>query len=81
VLFKHHKEFAAKTKDRQRARYLHPFQDDLTHDTFMKIKQLQGDPRVHACWSTGGTLRFKLINCNSIRRVPSVYMTNDDILK
>jgi hypothetical protein len=81
VLFKHRKEFAATAKDGQRTRYLHPFHDDLTRDTFNKMKQLQGDQRVQSCWSTGGALRYKLVDCNIIRRVPSVYMSNEDILK
>jgi hypothetical protein len=81
VLFKHRKEFATTVKEGQRTRYLHPFHDDLTRDTFVKMKQLQGDQRVHSCWSTGGALRYKLVDCSIIRRVPSVYMSNDDILK
>jgi hypothetical protein len=81
VLFKHRKEFAATVKEGQRTRYLHPFHDDLTRDTFVKMKQLQADQRVHSCWSTGGALRFKLVDGDIIKRVPSVYMSNDDILK
>jgi hypothetical protein len=81
VLFRHRKEFAATVKEGQRTRYLHPFHDDLTRDTFVKMKQLQGDQRVHSCWSTGGTLRYKLVDSDIIKRVPSVYMSNDDILK
>jgi hypothetical protein len=82
VLFKHRKEFASKTEQSgQRPRYLFPFHDDLTRDTFNKMKQLQSDPRVHSCWSTGGSLRYRLVDCNVIRRVSSVYLANDDILK
>jgi hypothetical protein len=81
ILFKHRKEFAPTIEDGSRKRYQFPFHDDLTRDTFSKMKQLQSDPRVDSCWSTGGTLRYKLTGCSIIRRVSSVYMTNDDILK
>jgi hypothetical protein len=81
ILFKHRKEFAASTDDGQRARYRYPFHDDLTRDTFLKMKQLQADPRVDSCWSTGGALRYKLTGSTIIKRVHSVYMSNDDIIK
>jgi hypothetical protein len=82
VLFKHRRQFAIKTEvDGQRLRYHHPFYDDLTRDTFIKMKQLQQDPRVHSCWSTGGSLRFRLADSNTICRVKSVYLSNDEILK
>jgi hypothetical protein len=55
--------------------------DDLTRDNYAKMKQLQGDARVHSCWSTGGTLRYRLVGSDVIKRVPSVYMANDEILK
>jgi hypothetical protein len=45
------------------------------------MKQLQADPRVHACWSSGGSLRYRLVDSNIIKRVQSVYASNDDILK
>jgi hypothetical protein len=82
VLFKHRKEFAVKTEgDGPVPKYRYLFHDDLTRDTFQKMKQLQGDPRVHSCWSTAGSLRIKLANSDIIKRVPSVYMSNDEILK
>jgi hypothetical protein len=82
LLFRHRKEYAAKSEQSgQRTRFLYPFHDDLTRDSFAKMKQMQSDPRVNACWSTGGSLRYRLNDCNIIRRVPSVYMSNDDILK
>jgi hypothetical protein len=77
VLFRHRKEFATKVDER----YKYPFHDDLTRDNFIKMKQLQADPRVHSCWSTGGSLRYRLNDSNVIKRVTSIYMSNDDILK
>jgi DNA-binding Lrp family transcriptional regulator len=81
LLFRHRKEFAVKTGDGPRARYAFPFHDDLTKDSFVKMKQMQDNPRVQSCWSAGGSLRYKLVESDVIRRVPSVYMTNDEILK
>jgi hypothetical protein len=82
VLFKHRKEFAAKEEQSgQRPKYRFPFHDDLTRDTFNKLKLLQNDPRVHSCWSVGGSLRYRLVDCNIVRRVSSIYKSNDDILK
>jgi hypothetical protein len=82
LLFRHRKEFAkmialadSKTK------YMYPFVDDLTRDNYLKIKKLQADERVHSCWSSGGSLRYKLVNSDTIKRVQSIYMSNDDILK
>jgi hypothetical protein len=81
VLFKHRKEFAAKEEiPGQRPKYRYPFHDDLTRDTFNKLKQLQSDPRVQSCWSTGGSLRYRLVDCTVIRRVSSIYKSNDEIL-
>jgi hypothetical protein len=87
LLFRHRKEFAVKAEasgsgpGADRVRYAFPFHDDLTRDTYLKMKALQADPRVHACWSTGGSLRYKLSEAGDVKRVPSVYASNDDILK
>jgi hypothetical protein len=80
VLFKHRKEFSVKM-DQNSTRQKYPFNDDLTKDNFSKLKQLQDDPRVQACWSAGGSLRYRLVDCNVVRRVQSVYLSNDEILK
>jgi hypothetical protein len=85
LLFRHRKEFAVRAEasgsEAARVRYAFPFHDDLTCDTFLKMKALQADPRVHACWSTGGSLRYKLSETSDVKRVSSVYASNDDILK
>jgi hypothetical protein len=89
LIFRHRKEFAPKAdlpgstsgSGSARVKYAYPFHDDLTRDTYAKMKALQADPRVHACWSTGGYLRYKLSESGDVRRVTSVYASNDDILK
>jgi hypothetical protein len=56
--------------------------DDLTRDNYVKMKQMQADPRVHSCWASGGSLRYRRVDSdNIIRRVQSVYLSVDDILK
>jgi hypothetical protein len=85
LLFRHRKEFAVKTEvpgsGNTRSRYVYPFHDDLTRDTYAKMKKMQADPRVHACWSSGGTLRYKLSEAGEVKRIFSVYASNDDIIK
>jgi hypothetical protein len=84
LLFRHRKEFAVKSEAPgagSRPRYTYPFHDDLTRDTYAKMKKLQADPRVHACWSTGGMLRYKLSESGEVKKVHSVYASNDDIIK
>jgi hypothetical protein len=85
ILFKHRKDFAVKAdqggQGGLRPRHLYPFHDDLTRDTYKKMVQLQGDPRVQSCWSAGGTLRYRLVDSTVIKKVASVYLSNDDILQ
>jgi hypothetical protein len=82
LLFRHRKEYAKKVEPAgAKPRFLYPFMDDLTRDNYVKMKQLQADPCVHACWSSGGSLRYRLVDSNIIKRVQSVYASNDDILK
>jgi hypothetical protein len=63
------------------APYLYPFYEDLTADTFRRMRELAADQRVLACWSVGGLLRLKLNDDPSkIHKVKSIYATIDDIL-
>jgi hypothetical protein len=82
LLFRHRKEYATKVEPAgPRPRYQFPFMDDLTKDNYVKMKQLQGDPRIHSCWASGGTLRYRLVDSDVIKRVQSVYLSVDEILK
>jgi hypothetical protein len=83
LLFKHRKEYATKVEPAgPKPRYKYPFMDDLTRDNYVKMKQMQADPRVHSCWASGGSLRYRRVDSdNIIRRVQSVYLSVDDILK
>ena len=85
VLFRFRKEFAPSipgSSPSHPPRYKFPFHDDLTRDTFMKMKSLQGDSRVQSCWATGGSLRFTLVSApNNIKQVSSIYEDNNTIIK
>jgi hypothetical protein len=82
LLFRHSKEFATKVEPAgPRPRYRYPFMDDLTKDNYKKMKQLQSDPRIHSCWAAGRTLRYKLVDSDIVKRVQSVYLSVDEILK
>ena len=63
------------------SRYCFPFCDDLTKPAFSKLLEIQADPAVQSCWSINGSLRFKLKNSPSVRKVHSVFDTINDILK
>jgi hypothetical protein len=57
-------------------RYKYPYYEDLTHDTFNKMREIARSDKVSACWSVGGNLRYKLVGGTEVFRVKSV---NDDI--
>ena len=63
------------------ARYCFPFCDDLTKTAFNKLLELQADPSVQSCWSINGSLRFKLKNSTSVRKVQSVFDPISKIIK
>lgn len=63
------------------ARLLFPFYEDLTGDTYKKMRELALDERVAGCWTVGGNIRYKKTsNPNTVLRVKSVYESNDSIL-
>ncbi len=63
------------------AKYCFPFCDDLTKTAFTKLLEIQADPTVQSCWSLNGSLRFKLKNSPSVRKVKSVFDPLSEILK
>ena len=84
LVFKHKKEFAPReqssTPDRP-GRYTFPFFEDLTAVTFKKMRAIADHPEVAACWSNRGQLRFKLMNCETVRKVSNVLDTVENIVK
>ncbi len=57
-----------------------PFFEDLTRANFAKMRSLSGDTRVQSCWSVNGTIRFKLADSSVIKKVTSIFQSNDDII-
>jgi FtsZ-binding cell division protein ZapB len=87
LMFHYKKEFAPRDgrggvdRDSRPARLLYPFYEDLTGDTYKKMRELAQDDRVAGCWTVGGNIRYKKASDPStVLRVKSVYDTNDRIL-
>jgi hypothetical protein len=62
-------------------RYRYPYYEDLTHDTFNKMREISRSDKVAACWSVGGNLLYKLIGGTEFFRVKSIYDDIRSILK
>lgn len=62
-------------------RYRYPYYEDLTHDTFSKMREIARSDKVSACWSVGGNLRYKLVGGTEFFRVKSVYDDINTIIK
>jgi hypothetical protein len=54
--------------------------EDLTSTNFKKMRALASDDRIAACWSTGGQLRFRLLDDPTIRKVSCVFDPIDKII-
>jgi len=61
-------------------RYLFPFYEDLTRLNFAKLRAISQHEKVQSCWSVSGSLRFKLKDDDTVRRVKSVFATVEDII-
>jgi hypothetical protein len=92
VCFRLKKEFAPRlpaqdgvsaggSKSHKQPRYAFPFYEDLTATTFKKLKELQADPRVEACWSVNGQLRFRLTGSDQVKKVKHILDPIESILK
>ena len=89
LLFHFKKEFAPREAgpsgtgrgDHRPPRLMFPFYEDLTSDTYKKMRELALDDRVAGCWTVGGNIRYKKSSDpNAVLRVKSVYDTIDTIL-
>jgi hypothetical protein len=92
VCFRLKKEFAPRlsatdgasaggSKSSKQPRYAFPFYEDLTATTFKKLKELQADPRVEACWSVNGQLRYRLTGSDQVKKVKNILGPIETILK
>jgi hypothetical protein len=60
--------------DQRPPRIMFPFYEDMTGDTYKKLRELARDDRVVGCWTVGGTIRLKKTSDPStVLRVKSVY--------
>ncbi len=85
LVFKHKKAYAPRettpASSRERpGRYLYPFFEDLTKMSFSKMRAIAAHPQVETCWSSGGQLRFKLKDNNTVHKVHSVIDTVENII-
>lgn len=61
-------------------KFLHPIYEDLTRPAFHKMRALNGSDLVESCWSVNGIIKYKLKNCQDIKKVKSVYMSLEEII-
>jgi hypothetical protein len=61
-------------------RFSYPLYDDLTKLNLNKMRAIQQDERVQACWSVNGQIRFKLHDSNVVQKVLSIHDPLDKIL-
>ncbi len=61
-------------------RYLHPFYEDLTRANFSKFRAMSQHQQVQSCWTVNGSIRYKLVGEEVIRKVKSVYSSVEDII-
>jgi hypothetical protein len=92
LMFQFRREFAPREEgpgsanrgaagDTRHPRMLFPFYEDLTGDTYKKMRELARDDRVTGCWTVGGSIRLKKASDPAtVLRVKSIYDTNDQIL-
>ncbi len=64
----------------RRGKYSNPFFEDLTCLTADLMRQLNLDHRVHACWSVNGQLRYRLVNSETVMKVPELFNSVEEIL-
>jgi uncharacterized protein YoxC len=65
----------------RRGRFRFPLYDDLTKQNLTKMRSIAQDERVQACWTVNGSIRFKLKDSDSVRKVVSVMDPLEMILK
>jgi hypothetical protein len=91
LLFHYKKEFAPReggnnsvargASSNPRSRMVFPFYEDLTSDTYRKLRELARDDRVAGCWTVGGNIRLKKTSDpTTVVRVKSIFDSNDVIL-
>ncbi len=52
--------------------------DDTTRDTYQLMRKLATDSRVEASWFVGGSLKFRLVDSDTVHRVRSIFGEYED---
>jgi hypothetical protein len=69
------------TKSGERKKVLlYPIYEDLTKTTHSLLQALLNDPRTGPVWTIGGSIRFRLKDDNTVRKVVSVFDSIEVIL-
>ena len=73
---------SAGQRERQKGagKFVYPFFEDLTRTNFSKLRAISQHESVHACWSINGSLRYRLKDDDTVRRVKSVFASVDEII-
>ena len=81
LIMRNKKDFAPRTgsKGERPGAYCHPLYDDITRDTYALMKKIGADERVQASWYASGTIKFRLLNSETIHRVRHIYGDYDNI--
>ncbi len=64
----------------KQGKFMYPIYEDLTKANFLKLRALGQHEKVQSCWSVNGSLKFKLKDNDTVRRVKSVYDTVENII-
>lgn len=69
-------------RERQRGagKFQYPFFEDLTRTNFSKLRAISQHESVQACWSINGSLRYRLKDDDTVRRVKSVFASVEEII-
>jgi hypothetical protein len=63
-----------------RGRYCFPLYEDMTRANLNKMKAIAVDSRAQSCWSWNGSIRYKLVGLETVRKVNSIPDPLDVIL-
>ena len=91
LCFQFKREYATREPDKQGrsdqegasrpGRFAYPIYDDLTRATLHKMRAIQQDEGVKACWTVNGKIFFKLQDSELIKKVVSIQDPLDVILR
>ncbi len=84
LIMRNKKDFAPRVNSSKGDRpgaYCFPVFDDVTRDTYSLMKRLGADDRVQASWFANGTIKYRLVDSETILRARSTYGDYEDLFK